>query len=201
MSSSPLQRIRALAAGRESIRTSEIVEAGVSNQAITRLVRRGDLEKVRRGVYRLPDSPITENHDLVNTIKGAPRAVIVLLSALRFHVIGTENPHEVWVQLPLKAHAPKIEWPPIRIIRTSVDSLFTEGVEHHELSGETVPVTTPARTVADCFKFRNQIGIDVCVEALRETLRERKATIAEIGEMARLVRVGKTMQPYLEAMI
>jgi len=116
-------------------------------------------------------------------------------------VIGTENPHEVWVQLPLKAHAPKIEWPPIRIIRTSVDSLFTEGVEHHLLSGETVPVTTPARTVADCFKHRNKLGIDVCVEALRETLRERKASIAEIGEMGRFVRVSKIMQPYLEAMI
>jgi len=201
MTISPLQIIQALAASRESVRTSELVEAGISNQAITRLVRRGELEKVRRGVYRLPDSPITEHHDLVNAIKGAPRAVVVLLSALRFHGIGTENPHEVWIQLPLKAHAPKIEWPPVRIIRTSMDSLFTEGVERHCLSGEIVPVTTAARTVADCFKQRNKIGVDVCVEALRETLRERKATIGQMGEMGRLLRVGKVMQPYLEAMI
>ena len=201
MTTSPLQRIQALAASREAVRTSELVEAGVSNPAITRLVRRGELEKVRRGVYRLPDSPITEHHDLVNAVKGAPRGVVVLLSALRFHGIGTQNPHEVWIQIPIKAHAPKIEWPPVRIIRTSVDSLFTEGVERHRLSGEIVPVTTPARTVADCFKQRNKIGIDVCVEALRETLRERKATIAQMGEMGRLLRVGKVMQPYLEAMI
>lgn len=201
MTNPPLQTIQALAEGRESVRTSEIVAAGVSNQAITRLVRRGELEKVRRGIYRLPDSPVTEHHDLLNAIKGAPRGVIVLLSALRFHGIGTQNPHEVWIQLPLKAHAPEIDWPPVRIIRSSVDLLFAEGVGRYRISGEEIPVTIPARTVADCFKHRNKLGTDVAVEALRETLRERKATIGEIGAMARVLRVGKVMRPYLEAMI
>ncbi len=201
MIDSPHQKIQALAKGRESITTSEIVEIGVSNQAVTRLLRRGALEKVRRGVYRLPNSPITENHDLVNAMKGAPKAVVVLISALHFHGIGTQQAHEVWIQLPMKAHAPRIEWPPIRIIRTSVNALFTEGVEEHRLSGEMVRITTPARTVADCFKHRNKLGIDVCVEALRETLRERKSTIGEIGRMGRLLRAGKVMRPYLEAMI
>jgi len=107
----------------------------------------------------------------------------------------------VWIQLPMKAHAPRIEWPPIRIIRTSVNALFTEGVEEHRLSGEAIRITTPARTVADCFKHRSKLGIDVCVEALRETLREKKSTIGEIGRMGRLLRVGKVMRPYLEAMI
>ena len=144
---------------------------------------------------------MTENHDFVNAIKGVSKGVIVLISALRFHEIGTQRAHEVWIQLPMKAHAPKIEWPPIRIIRTSVDALFKEGVEQHRLSGETIGITTPARTVADCFKQRNKIGIDVCVEALRETLRDRKATIGEIGRMARLLRIGKVVRPYLEAMI
>ncbi len=201
MKESSLDQIRTLAKGREAVRTSEIVEVGVSNQAITRLVRSGDLEKVRRGLYRLPDSPITEHHDLVNAIKGAPGAVIVLISALSFHGIGTQRAHEVWMQLPIKAHAPKIEWPPVRIVRTSVKELFSVGVETHLLSGEVIPITTSARTVADCFKFRNQIGLDVCVEALRETLHDRKATIGEIGKMARLLRVGKVIRPYLEAMI
>jgi len=195
------QKIQALAKGRESITTSEIVEIGVSNQAVTRLLRRGALEKVRRGVYRLPNSPITENHDLVNAMKGAPKAVVVLISALHFHGTGTQRAHEVWIQLPMKAHAPRIEWPPIRIIRTSVNALFTEGVEEHRLSGEVIRITTPARTVADCFKHRNKLGIDVCVEALRETLRARKSTIGEIGRMGRLLRVGKVMRPYLEAMM
>ena len=200
MPSPSLTRLQALAKDRELIRTSEIVAAGISNQAITRLVRRGELEKVRRGVYRLPDAPITEHYGLLSAIKGAPLMVVVLLSALRFHGIGTQNPHEVWIQLPLKAHAPKIDWPPVRIIRTSVEALFTEGVTVHSISGERVPVTTPARTVADCFKHRNKLGIDVCVEALRETLRERKATIGEMSEMGHRLRVGSLMQPYLEAM-
>lgn len=201
MPTTPIARLQAMAKDRESIRTSEIVASGISNQAITRLLRRGELEKVRRGVYRLPDGPITEHYGLLSAIKGAPRVVVVLLSALRFHEIGTQNPHEIWIQLPLKAHAPKIEWPPVRIIRTSVEELFTEGVVFHTISGERVPVTTPARTVADCFKHRNKLGIDVCVEALRETLRDRKAKIGEISEMAKLLRVHSLMRPYLEAMI
>lgn len=201
MTMTSLKRIQALAEGRESVRTSEILASGLSNQEITRLVRRGELERVRRGIYRLPNSPVTQHHDLLNATKAAPRAVVVLLSALRFHGIGTQNPHEVWIQLPLKAHAPKIEWPPVRIVRTSVDALFTKGVVRHRISGEDVAVTTPARTVADCFKHRHKLGIDVCVEALKEALRERKATLAKISAMGRLLRVGKVMQPYLEAMI
>lgn len=201
MSETSLQKIKTIVQEREAVTTAEIVANGVSNQAITRLVRSGALEKVRRGLYRLPDSPITEHHDLVNAIKGSPNAVIVLISALCFHQIGTQRAHQVWMQLPMKAYAPKIEWPPIRIIRSSVDSLFTEGVATHQLSGETISITTPARTVADCFKHRNKLGIDICVEALRETVQDRKATIGEISQMSRLLRVGKVTQPYLEAMI
>ncbi len=120
--------------------------------------------------------------------------------ALVFHGIGTQRAHEVWIQLPSQSRVPKIDWPPIRVIRTRLKSLQTQGVEIHQLGGTAVPITTPARTVADCFKHRNKLGIDVCVEALRETVRERKATIGEIGQMARLLRVGKVVQPYLEAM-
>lgn len=201
MVTSPLKRLQALAHDREAVRTAEIVAAGLSNQAITRLVRQGELEKVGRGLYRLQDAPISEYHGLIHAIKGAPKAVVVLLSALRFHEIGTQSPFQVWLQLPLNSPTPKIEWPPVRIIRTSVDALFKEGVAFHSISGERVPVTTPARTVADCFKHRSKLGIDVCVEALRETLRDRKATIGEIGEMGKLLRVYSLMRPYLEAMI
>jgi len=194
-------KLRSLASAHEVLTTGQLVEAGISDQSITRLVEQGILTRVRRGVYQHADSPLTENHSLIQVMKSAPRAVIVLISALKFHDIGTQQAHQVWIQLPAQTRVPKIEWPPIRVIRTRVAALQTEGVERHLLSGVEVPITTPARTVADCFKYRNRLGIDVCVEALRETLRERKATIAEIGEMGRLLRVGKLMQPYLEAMI
>ena len=167
---------------------------------MTRLVRAGKLERVQRGLYRLPDSPITEHHDLVNVMKVAPNAVIVLISALRFHEIGTQVAHEVWIQLPLKAYAPQISRPPIKIVRTSIDALLTEGVEKHRISGEDIRITCPARTVADCFKHRNQIGLEPCLEALREVLRSRRGIVAEIHHYAKLNRVARVMQPYLEGM-
>ncbi len=201
MPSSLQTKLSSLASAHEVLTTGQLLEAGISDQSITRLVDEGILTRVRRGIYQHADSPLTEHHDLIQVMKSAPRAVVVLLSALRFHTLGTQQAYEVWIQLPAQSRVPKIEWPPIRVIRTRVESLRTKGVVRHSLGGVEVPVTTPARTVADCFKHRNKLGIDVCVEALRETLREKKATVGEIGEMGRLLRVGKVMQPYLEAMI
>ncbi|WP_308987977.1 type IV toxin-antitoxin system AbiEi family antitoxin domain-containing protein [Roseibacillus persicicus] len=117
----------------------------------------------------------------------------MLVNALRFHEIGTQAPYQVWIQLPAQTRVPKIDWPPIRDIRTRVEKLQTQGVEYHHLRGTTVAVTTSARTVADCFKHRSKIGIDVCEEDLREALNQRKAKIAKISEMAQLLRVGKVM--------
>ena len=201
MPSSLQAKLRALASAHEVLSTGQLLEAGISDQSITRLVDEGILTRVRRGIYQHADSPLTEHHDLIQVVKSAPRAVVVLLSALKFHRLGTQQAYEVWIQLPAQSRVPKIEWPPIRVIRTRVEALHTNGVVRHTLGGVEVPVTTPARTVADCFKHRNKLGIDVCVEALRETLREKKATVGEIGKMGRLLRVGKVMQPYLEAMI
>jgi len=195
-----IEKIRKFAKNRETLNTAEIVACGVSAQTATDLVRTGDLERVRRGLYRLPDAPVSEHHDLVSVIKGVPKAVVVLISALRFHEIGTQVAHEVWIQLPLKAHAPRIEWPPIKIVRSSVIALFSEGVEWHRISGEGIPITCPARTVADCFKYRNQIGLDVCLEALREVLRSKRGIVDEIYHYAKLDRVARVMQPYLEGM-
>lgn len=193
--------LSSLASANELLTTAQLLKAGISDQSITRLVEQGILVRVRRGIYEHADCVVSEHHDLIQVSKTSSRAVIVLLSALRFHNIGTQQPHEVWIQLPAQTRVPKIDWPPIRVIRTRVKELQTEGVEYHQLGGAEVAITTPARTVADCFKHRNKLGIDVCVEALRETLRDRKATIAEIGEMAKLLRVGKIISPYLEAMI
>ena len=201
MSTTLQKRLQSLASTHEVLTTAQLLDAGISDQSLTRLVEAGTLVRVRRGIYQHADSPTSEHHDLIQVSKSASRAVIVLLSALRFHEIGTQSPHEVWIQLPAQTRVPKIDWPPIRVIRTRVKELQTKGVKHHQLGGTEVAITTPARTVADCFKHRNKLGIDVCVEALRETLNGRKATIGEIGEMGQLLRVGNVMRPYLEAMI
>jgi len=194
-------KLSSLAADHEVLTTAQLLDAGISDQSITRLVAQGKLMRVRRGIYAHADGPVSEHHDLIQVAKSASRAVIVLISALKFHNIGTQQAYEVWIQLPAQTRVPQIDWPPIRVIRTRVKALQTEGVHHHQLGGTTVAITTPARTVADCFKHRSKLGIDVCVEALRETLKDRKATIGEISEMGRLLRVGKVMKPYLEAMI
>jgi predicted transcriptional regulator of viral defense system len=171
------------------------------DQSITRLVKTGRLTRLRRGLYQRKDSPVTEHHDLLHVIQRAPKAVVVLLSALKFHNIGTQQAYEVWIQLPSKARAPSIDWPPVRIVRTRMEVLFTEGVEHHQLSGVDVSITSPARTVVDCFRHRNKLGIDVCVEALRDVLSQRKTNIGELDRISRIARIGKVMTPYLEAMI
>ncbi|MGE9266736.1 MAG: type IV toxin-antitoxin system AbiEi family antitoxin domain-containing protein [Verrucomicrobiales bacterium] len=195
------KKLSSLASANEVLTTQQLLDVGISDRSITRLVEEGTLVRVRRGIYEHPESSISEHHDLIQITKSAPRAVIVLISALRFHEIGTQSPPEIWIQLPAQSRVPKIDWPPIRVIRTRVKALQTKGVERHQLGGTGVAVTNPARTVADCFKHRNKLGIDVCVEALRETVNGRKAKIAEVSEMARMLRVGKVMKPYLEAMI
>ena len=201
MSLSANPTLLALASEQEVLTTRQLLAAGISDQGIARLVKGGELTRIRRGVYRHRDSPLTENHDLIQVMHSAPRAVIVLISALKFHDIGTQQAYEVWIQLPVQTRVPKIDWPPIRVIRTRVKKLQSLGVEVHQLGGIDVPITNPARTVADCFKHRNKLGIDVFVEALRETLRQRKATMAEVSGFGRQLRVEKIMRPYLEAMI
>ncbi len=192
-------KLHPLAATHEVLTTRQLLDTGISDRSITRLVEEGMLTRVRRGIYLQTDAAVSEHHDLIQVVKSAPRAVIVLISALKFHDIGTQQAYEVWIQLPSQSRIPKIDWPPIHVIRTRILSLGKEGVEIHKLGGTEISVTTPARTVADCFKHRNKLGIDVCVEALRETLMGRKATIGEIASMARMLRVGKIVQPYLEA--
>jgi len=201
MSSDLQKKLLSLASAHEVLTTAQLLDAGISDQSITRLVEEGALVRIRRGIYQHPDSTLSEHHDLIHVAKSATRAVVVLISALRFHEIGTQSPREVWIQLPAQTRVPKIDWPPIRVIRTRVEELQAVGVQCHQLGGTEVAITTPARTVADCFKHRNKLGIDVCVEALRESLNSRKATIGEMSEMGQLLRVGKVMRPYLEAMI
>ncbi|WP_459864738.1 type IV toxin-antitoxin system AbiEi family antitoxin domain-containing protein [Endothiovibrio diazotrophicus] len=128
-----------------------------------------------------------------------PHAVICLLSALRFHDLTTQAPFEVWLAIPNKAHAPKMEYPPLRIVRFSGAAL-TGGVEEHVIDGVAVHVTSVAKTVVDCFKFRNKIGLDVALEALRAAWAERRVSMDELWHYAKLCRVANVMRPYLESL-
>lgn len=179
-------------------RTRDLEEAGVSRTALRRLCDRGELVRVARGLYRLPGSPQTERQDLAEAASRVPDGVICLLSALRFHGLTTQNPFEVWMAIDRKAWRPRAAHPPLRLFYLSGPSL-KEGVEEHEISGVTVRVFSAAKTVADCFKFRNKIGIDVAVEALREYRRTHPKHLDAIWKFAQVDRVTRVMQPYLEA--
>ncbi len=196
------QRILKLAAYQGLISARDVEAAGLHTQALTRLVREGQLERVARGRYRLPDPDyeLTEHHGLILASAAAPSGVICLLSALQFHVIGTQLPRQLWLALPRGTRAPAIDYPPLRIVRFSGEALAA-GVEEHTLEGQTVRVYNVAKTVADCFKFRNKIGMDVALEALNDAWRERRSEMLDIARYARVCRVWNVMRPYLEAIV
>jgi len=159
----------------------------------------GQVQRVGRGLYVPLDSEITQHHGLAQVAKRVPHGVICLLSALLFHEIGTQLPSQVWIAIDVDARKPRVEYPPLRVVRFSGLAL-TEGVEAHRLEGVDVKVYGVAKTVADCFKYRNKIGLDVALEALREARRGRRATIDEIWRYAKIDRVSNVMRPYLESL-
>ena len=152
-----------------------------------------------RGLYAHPDAKVTENHSLAEASKRVSHGVICLLSALRFHGLTTQNPSEVWLALDWKARAPKNGKLPLRIVRMS-GKAFTEGLEEHQIETVNVRVYKPAKTVADCFKYRNKIGLDVALEALREYRRRYRGGMDELWSYAHICRVARVMRPYLEAL-
>ncbi len=172
--------------------------SGVYRTHLQRLEQQGVIERAGRGLYRLAGVELTEYESYLAAAQLVPQGVICLLSALRFHDLTTQNPFEIWMAIENKSHPPKSETAPLRIHYFS-GAAFTEGVEEHKISGVTVRVYSVAKTVADCFKFRNKIGLDVALEALRECRRERRATADEIWRYAEVCRVKNVMRPYLEA--
>ena len=182
------------------IRRAAALEAGVSSSALTKLTREGVLTRVGRGLYQLTDSGGYEHPDLVEVSLQAPKGVIVLLSALSFHGVGTHPAREVWLQLPANYPPPRIEWPPVRVIRTRLQNAFTLGVDIHQIAGHPVPITDLDRTIVDSFKHRSHVGLDVCLEALRDRMRDRRDSLQNLHRYARAMRVSKVMQPYLEAL-
>lgn len=185
---------------RKMIRPKDLEAQGIARSQLQRLYRAGKLLRVARGVYALPDYPVSENHSLALAIKQVPKATVCLLSALRFHDLTTQAPYEVWLAMAHNAVLPRVSTPSIRLVRFSGPAL-EEGVERHEIEGVDVPIYSAAKTVADCFKFRNKIGLDVAIEALRDARRSKNATVDEIYRFAKICRVANVMRPYLEAVV
>jgi predicted transcriptional regulator of viral defense system len=179
---------------------SDAVAAGVHPQTLARLVQKGAVERIGRGRYRLPAREVTENHGLALVAASVPKGVVCLLSALRFHDVTTQNPFQVWLAIERRSRAPNLAYPPLRVVRFS-GLAFRSGVETHLIEGERVHVYSLAKTIADLFKYRNKVGIDVAVEALREAWRSRRVRPSEIEPYARICRVQRVMRPYIEALI
>jgi predicted transcriptional regulator of viral defense system len=184
---------------RGAIRPLDLQHERLSRQALIRLYQRGVLERPSRGLYVLAGADFTENHSLAEAAKLVPGGVVCLLSALRFHDLTTQAPHEVWLAIDNKAWKPDVVSPPLRIVRFSGQAL-TFGVEPHKVEGVTVRIYSPAKTVADCFKFRNKIGLDVALDALRDCWQQKKATIDELWQAAKVCRMSNVMRPYMEAL-
>jgi len=195
---SSAQRILRIVHRRGIIRPRDVESKGIPRETLLRLFRKGVLARSARGVYVLADAPVTEHHSLAVAATQVPRGVVCLLSALEFHGLTTQAPHEIWMAIDVKAHRPAISWPPLKIVRFSGRAL-ANGVEKHMREGVEVKVYGAAKTVADCFKYRNKIGIDIAIEALRDILRQKKANIDELHRFAKTCRVGRVMRPYLEA--
>lgn len=180
-------------------RSRDLEARGTTRVAISRLVQQGTLLRFGRGIYASADFSPTEHHVLALAAAQVPTAVVCLLSALQFHRLTTQAPFEVWLAVGGKARRPRLADFPVRVMRFSSRAL-AEGVEVHQIEGVPVRVTSVARTVADCFKYRNKIGLDVALEALREYRRSRRS-IDDLVRAARIVRVENVMRPYLEAVV
>jgi predicted transcriptional regulator of viral defense system len=181
------------------VRPRDLEQLGIPREYLLRLYRRGKLSRTGRGVYTLPDAAITERHSYAEVTKRVPGAVLCLLTALAFHEITTQNPPSIWIALEKGARTPALESPSLRIARLSGPSLI-EGIETHRVEGVSVRVYSAAKTVADCFKFRNKIGLDIAIEALRDCLSQRKASINDIYRYAKICRVSNVIRPYMEAL-
>ena len=180
------------------VRARDLTARGISPTHLQRLYEQGLLRRSGRGVYFIADSELDENSSFSEVALRVPASVICLLSALQFHGLTTQLPSQVWIALPLRAHTPRLDYPPLRVVHLSGDAL-TEGVEEKRIGNAVVRVYSPAKTVADCFKFRNKIGIEVALEALRDCWGKRLVTMDDLWHYAKVCRVANVMRPYLES--
>jgi predicted transcriptional regulator of viral defense system len=192
------QALLALAQARPLLRARDLAEHSLPTVTLTRLVAAGKLERVARGVYSLPGQRLSEHRSLAEAALQVPQGVVCLLSALRVHGIGTQAPFEVWLALPQNVPTPKVGQPSLRVVRMSGPAL-ADGVEVQDIDGVDVRVFSAEKTVADCFKFRNKIGLDVALEALRDGWSRGLLSMDALARHADIDRVANVMRPYLES--
>jgi len=194
-----VRKVVSLARRKGVLRPRDLAEIGIHRQYLRMAHEQGLVERIERGLYSVPGTMLSEP-TLAEVAKRVPGGVICLISALAFHHLTTQVPHSVDVTIGSKAHAPRIDFVDVRYYRESGQAL-TEGVEVHDIGGVRVKVYNPAKTIADCFKYRSKVGLDVAIEALREGLRQRKATADTLTHYGRICRVERVMRPYLEALL
>jgi predicted transcriptional regulator of viral defense system len=182
----------------ELIRAVDLEARDISRSRLRGMLRRGEVQRVGRGLYRLRDAPITELETIAAVSKRIPGAIICLLTALHVHAIGTQAPRDVWIALDRKARKPQASDLPVRVVRFS-GPMLRYGIETREALGVPVRLTSPARTVVDCFRYRRKIGLDIALEALRHAVDSRKATVDQIARVAEVCRIRTVISPYLEA--
>jgi len=192
------QRVLQLVRKNGWLRAGDLADAGVPRAVLTRMAASGQLERAARGLYRLPDSGSSEHEGLVTVASKVPQAVVCLLSALQFHGLTTQLPWQVWFAMPRGSHVPRLEYPPIRMVQFTGEA-YTQGIETHERDGVKLHVYSVAKTVADCFKHRNKIGMDVALEALKDARAQGRASFDDLWRCAKVCRVSNVMRPYMEA--
>lgn len=192
------EKVLAMAREHGILRVKDLREQGINPEYLRRLCNRGEFTRIARGLYMSADADISANIGLAQAAKWIPHGVVCLVSALQFHNVGTQSPHEIWIAIDRDIRRPRIDYPPLRIMRFSGQA-FTEGVEQHKIEGVVVKVFSIAKTVADCFKYRNKIGLDVAIEALRDCRQNKKCTNDELWQYANICRVAKIIKPYMEA--
>ena len=182
------------------LRARDVDSAGAPRALLARLTRKGQLVRLGRGLYALPDRASSEHDSLAEVSAKSSTGVVCLISALRFHALTTQQSSEIWLAVPHKAHPPRMDFPPLRIVRMSGEAM-TQGIDEIDVAGTAVRVFCVAKTVADCFKFRNKVGLDVALEALHEAWHGRRVNMDELWRYAEICRVANVMRPYMESLV
>ena len=200
MSQTQIQCVLKLFHKTTTIRASDLKEKAIPRSVLARMISTGLLEKVSHGLYRLTNTQMSEKEEMVNIALRVPQAVFCLFTALQFHELTTQLPREIWIAMPQGSHKPKIDYPPIQIIRPT-KKIYGEGIDIVIVDQVPIKIYNPAKTVVDCFKYRNKIGMDVALEALKDALHQKKVTSDELYYFAKIERVQKIILPYMEAIL
>lgn len=200
MSQTQIQCVLKLFDKTTTIRASDLKEKDIPRSVLARMVSAGLLEKVSHGLYRKTNTQMSEKEEMVNIALRVPQAIFCLFTALQFHELTTQLPREIWIAIPQGSHKPKIDYPPIQIIRPT-KKIYDEGIDIVIVDQVPIKIYNPAKTVVDCFKYRNKIGMDVALEALKDALHQKKVTSDELYYFAKIERVQKIILPYMEAIL